>query len=49
MSKSSQDQTCLRVTKTTRNRLAKIGTKDETFDQILSGLLDQQYQSSGGS
>ena len=49
MSKPSQDQTCLRVTKITRNRLAKIGTKDETFEQILSGILDERNQSSGGS
>lgn len=49
MNESSQDQTCLRVTKVTRNRLAKLGTKDETFEQIVRGLVDKENQSSGGS
>ena len=48
MNESSQDQTCLRVTKVTRNRLAKLGSKDKTFEQIVSDLLDKN-QSSGGS
>ena len=49
MNEPKQEQTCLRVTKATRNRLAKLGTKDETFEQIVSGLLDKQNQSSAGS
>jgi len=49
MSKLSPDQTCLRVTRDTRNLLAKLGTKDETFEQIVRGLVDKQNQSSGGS
>ena len=47
MNESSKDQTCLRVTKATRNLLAKLGTKDETFEQIVRGLVDKQL--SGGS
>jgi len=42
MNESSQDQTCLRVTKTTRNLLAKLGTKDETFEQIVRDLVDKR-------
>ena len=49
MSAPSKDQTCLRVTKATRNLIAKLGTKDETFEQILRGLVDKQNQSSGRS
>jgi len=47
MSVPSKDQTCLRVTKATRNLLAQLGTKDETFEQIVRGLVDKQL--SGGS
>ena len=32
--------TSLRVTKKTRNRLSEIGSKDETFDEILRRLID---------
>jgi len=49
MSDPSKDQTCLRVTKATRNRLAKLGTKNDTFEQIVTGLLDKQNESSGES
>jgi len=49
MNEPRKEQTCLRVTKATRNRLAQLGTKDETFEQIVSGLLDKRNQSSGGS
>ena len=42
MSNPSQDQTCLRVSKATRNRLAKLGTKDQTFEQIVTDLLDKK-------
>jgi len=49
MSKPSQDQTCLRVTKSTRNRLAELGTKNQTFEQIVTELLDEHKKSSGES
>lgn len=50
MNESSPDQTCLRVTRDTRNLLAKLGTKDETFEQIVRGLaVDKQNQLSGES
>lgn len=49
MSKPNQDQTCLRVTKATRNRLAELGTKNQTFEQIVTGLLDEHNKSSGES
>jgi len=49
MNESKKDQTCLRVTKSTRNRLAELGTKDETFEQIVMDLLDEHKKSSGES
>jgi len=42
---ASKDQTCLRVTKATRNRLAELGTKDQTFEQIVTDLLDKKTSS----
>jgi len=42
MNPNEQAQTCLRVTKVTRNRIAKLGTKDQTFEQILKDMLDRQ-------
>ena len=32
--------TSLRVTRETRNRLSEIGSKDETFDEIIQRLID---------
>jgi len=32
--------TSLRVTRETRNRLAEMGSKDETFDQIIQRLIE---------
>ena len=32
--------TSLRVTRETRNRLADLGSKDETFDEIIQRLID---------
>jgi len=32
--------TSLRVTRETRNRLAEVGTKDETFDEIIQRLIE---------
>ena len=49
MNESGKEQTCLRVKKSTRNRLAKLGTKDQTFEQIVTGLLDEHSKSSGES
>jgi hypothetical protein len=33
------ETTTLVITKETRDRLASLGTKDQTFDQIISELL----------
>ena len=49
MNESEKESTCLRVTKGTRNRLAKLGTKNDTFEQIVTGLLDRRNESSGES
>ena len=49
MNESKKEQTCLRVTKVTRNRLAELGTKNQTFEQIVTELLDKQNESSGES
>ena len=35
------EETCLRVSRITRDRLAKIGGKDQTFDQIVNGLIEK--------
>jgi hypothetical protein len=34
------DLTSLKVQKTTRDRLAKVGNKAETFDDVINRLLD---------
>ena len=47
MNESDKEPTCLRVTKGTRNRLAQRGTKNQTFEQIVTGLLDKQNELSG--
>lgn len=49
MNESEREPTCVRVTKGTRNRLALRGTKNETFEQIVVGLLDKHPESSGES
>ena len=49
MNESEKEPTCLRVTKATRNRLAELGTKDQTFEQIVTDLLDEHKESSGES
>jgi len=33
--------TCLRVSRNTRDKLAKMGGKDQTFDQIVNGLIEK--------
>ena len=35
------DITCLRVTRITRDKLAKRGSKDQTFDQIVNDLIEK--------
>ena len=32
--------TCVALTKDTRNKLAEIGTKSQTFEQIILNLMD---------
>ena len=49
MNESEKKPTCLRVTKGTRNRLAELGTKSQTFEQIVTGLLDEHNKSNGES
>jgi len=49
MNESKKEQTCVRVTKSTRNRLAERGTKNQTFEQIVTQLLDEHKESSGES
>jgi len=49
MNESEKEPTCLRVTKYTRNRLAERGTKNQTFEQIVTELLDKHKESSGES
>jgi len=44
MLEMKKEQTCLRVTKDTRDRLAQLGTKNQTFEQIVTELLDRQNQ-----
>ena len=39
--------TSLRVSKRNRDRLAKRGTKNETFDEIVSKALNELEQNSG--
>jgi len=38
---SETETTTLTVTRKTRNRLAKLGAKDQTFDSIICDLLDK--------
>jgi len=33
--------TCIRVARETRDKLAKRGSKDQTFDQIVNSLLEK--------
>jgi len=40
-SQMQETTTTIRVTFDTRNRLAKLGSKDDSFDDILKKLLDQ--------
>ena len=47
---SSQDSkglvTCVRLSKETRDRLAQMGNKDQTFDDIINVTIDQSLKNS---
>ena len=36
--------TCVRLSRNTRNRLAGKGSKDETFDDIVNKLIDENQK-----
>jgi len=36
--------TCVRLTKDTRDRLAEMGSKDQTFDDIINVMIDDNLQ-----
>ncbi len=36
--------TCVRLSKETRNRLAQLGGKDQTFDDIINVTIDENLQ-----
>jgi len=36
--------TCVRLSKDTRNRLAGLGSKDQTFDDIIKIMIDENLQ-----
>ncbi len=38
--------TCVRLSKETRNRLAQLGGKDQTFDDIINVTIDKSLQTS---
>lgn len=38
--------TCLSVSKDTRDKLAKLGTKDQTFEDIILGLMPKNQKKS---
>jgi len=40
ISRSKGLVTCVRLSRNTRNRLASEGSKDETFDDIINKLID---------
>ena len=44
--KSKSLATCVRLSKTTRNLLAKQGSKDQTFDDIINQLMVSQVKDS---
>jgi len=43
-SESKSQVTCVRLSKDTRNRLAGEGSKDQTFDDIINVLIDNNRQ-----
>ncbi len=36
--------TCVRLSKETRDRLAQLGSKDQTFDDIINVTIDENLQ-----
>jgi len=36
--------TCVRLSKETRDRLAQLGNKDQTFDDIINVTIDQSLE-----
>ncbi len=38
--------TCVRLSKETRDRLAQMGNKDQTFDDIINVTIDKSLQTS---
>jgi len=36
--------TCVRLSKDTRNRLAELGSKDQTFDDIINVTIDENLE-----
>ncbi len=38
--------TCVRLSKETRDRLAQMGNKDQTFDDIINVTIDQSLKNS---
>jgi len=49
MNSSNQSKslaTCVRLSRTTRNLLAKQGSKDQTFDDIINQLMVRQVKDS---
>ena len=43
---SKSQATCVRLSRTTRNLLAKQGSKDQTFDDIINQLMVRQVNDS---
>lgn len=43
-SESKGQVTCVRLSKDTRNRLAELGSKDQTFDDIINVTIDENLQ-----
>ncbi len=35
--------TCVRLSRQTRDRLAQMGTKDQTFDDIINVIIDKSF------
>jgi len=38
--KKKDEITCVQLSKLTRNKLAKLGTKEDTFESIILNLMD---------
>ena len=45
MGKKEKLITTMQITKETRNGLAKLGTKDETFDDVIKKLIEHWKKS----